>query len=142
MKLAYFRFSNFIFWISPNLVKYSYGWSPLEQHHKIQMKKKTIELWWTLFYLLTQTCYHWACCIQLELCIPVYYKWQSIDRLMKKQINFLKIKFHMNENIEWHDMDIELNWIKIELKHIQIQFKFNWKEMRSRLVENVLKIYL
>jgi hypothetical protein len=61
---------------------------------------------------------------------------------MKKQINFLKIKFHMNENIEWHDMDIELNWIKIELKHIQIQFKFNWKEMKSRLVENVLKIYL
>ncbi len=28
-------FSTFIFWISPNLAKYSYGWSPLEQHHKI-----------------------------------------------------------------------------------------------------------
>jgi hypothetical protein len=34
------RFSAFVFWILPNLAKYTYGWSPLEQHHKI-LKKNT-----------------------------------------------------------------------------------------------------
>jgi hypothetical protein len=24
----------------PNLVKFSYGWSPLEQHHKIEKERK------------------------------------------------------------------------------------------------------
>jgi len=57
---------------------------------------------------------------------------------MKKQINFLKIKFHMNENIEWHDMDIELNWIKIELKHIQIQLKRNEIQIGGECIENLL----
>jgi hypothetical protein len=26
------------------------------------------------------------------------------------------IKFHSNENIEWHCMDFELNWIVFQLK--------------------------
>jgi hypothetical protein len=30
------RFFIFIFWVLPNLVKYTYGWSPLKQHHKIE----------------------------------------------------------------------------------------------------------
>jgi hypothetical protein len=30
------RFSNFIFWTLSNLAKYTYGWSPIEQHHKIE----------------------------------------------------------------------------------------------------------
>jgi hypothetical protein len=29
------RFPTFIFWISPNLVKYAYEWSPLDKHPKI-----------------------------------------------------------------------------------------------------------
>jgi hypothetical protein len=32
-------FYTFIFWISPNLAKYTCGLSPLEQHHKIDLKK-------------------------------------------------------------------------------------------------------
>ncbi len=35
------RFSTFIFWILPNLITYTYGWLPLEQHHKIEGNKKT-----------------------------------------------------------------------------------------------------
>jgi hypothetical protein len=38
------RVSTFIFWISPNLARHNtYGWSPLEQHHKIEffLKKYT-----------------------------------------------------------------------------------------------------
>ncbi len=31
-------FSTFIFWMLANLPKYSYGWSPLEQHHKTEGK--------------------------------------------------------------------------------------------------------
>jgi hypothetical protein len=34
------RFYTFIFWISPNLAKYTYGWLSLEQQHKIGGKKK------------------------------------------------------------------------------------------------------
>jgi hypothetical protein len=30
------RFSIFIFWILPNLSKYTYGWSSLDEHHKIE----------------------------------------------------------------------------------------------------------
>jgi hypothetical protein len=35
------RFCTFKIWILPNLVKYSYKWLPLEQHHKIK-KEKTL----------------------------------------------------------------------------------------------------
>jgi hypothetical protein len=31
-----------MFWTSPNLDKYSYGWFPLEQHYKIE---KTFLVW-------------------------------------------------------------------------------------------------
>jgi hypothetical protein len=31
------------------------------------------------------------------------------SQLMEKWIDFMKIKFHMNENIEWHYMQLELN---------------------------------
>jgi hypothetical protein len=44
---------------------------------------------------------------------------QSIDE--KKWINFVKIKFHLNENIEWHCMQLEFNFnsISIEFKYIE-----------------------
>jgi hypothetical protein len=43
-----FKKNSFIFWILPNLVKYTYGWLPIEQHHKIEkIKIKAIkyEVW-------------------------------------------------------------------------------------------------
>jgi hypothetical protein len=50
----------------------------------------------------------------------------------KKEIGFnVKIKFHLNESIKWHCMQIKFNWVE-----------FNWKEMGSKLMEKVLKIYL
>ncbi len=33
------RFSNFILWVVPNLAKYAYGWSSLEQYWKIEKNK-------------------------------------------------------------------------------------------------------
>jgi len=48
---ACLKFPTFIFWISSNLAKYTYEWSPsLEQHHKIGtpkkiLKKKTTHSW-------------------------------------------------------------------------------------------------
>jgi hypothetical protein len=33
------RFFTFTFLILPNLAKYMYRWSPLEQHHKIEKRK-------------------------------------------------------------------------------------------------------
>jgi hypothetical protein len=37
--------STFMLWISPNLAKYSYGWSSLEQHHKyFYILKKTLNV--------------------------------------------------------------------------------------------------
>jgi len=41
------------------------------------------------------------------------------DRLMKT-IDLVKFKFHSNENIQWHYMQHELNWI--ELNWIEFQF--------------------
>jgi hypothetical protein len=48
------RFSTFIFWISPNLSKYTYGLSPLEQHQKFERKnnclsKFSINCPWEIF---------------------------------------------------------------------------------------------
>ncbi len=51
--------------------------------------------------------------IQLGLHVTMHYQWLAIDWLMKKWIDFVKIKFHLNENIEWHCMQLGLNWIKI-----------------------------
>jgi len=33
----------------------------------------------------------------------------SDDQLIEKWNYFVKIKFHLNENIEWHGMQLELN---------------------------------
>jgi hypothetical protein len=38
-KKGVYNFSTFIFSISPNLAKYSYGWLASEQHHKFSEKK-------------------------------------------------------------------------------------------------------
>jgi len=47
----------------------------------------------------------------LGLHITTYSQWRSIDG--KKWIDFVKIKFHSNENIEWHWIQLELNWIEL-----------------------------
>jgi hypothetical protein len=61
---------------------------------------------------------------KLELHIVAHCQWW-------KKINFVKIKFQLNENIEWHCMQLELNsnsnrekwdanWLKIYLKSFYI----------------------
>ncbi len=58
----------------------------------------------------------------------MHYQWQ----LMKKWIDEeMKIKFHLNGNIEWHYVQLELNWIKSN----QIRFRFNQIELDSDLIE-------
>jgi hypothetical protein len=41
----------------------------------------------------------------------------------KESIDFVKIKFHLNENIEWHCMHFDSTWIEIH----SIQFRSNWR---------------
>ncbi len=36
--------------------------------------------------------------------------------MMKKWVDFVKIKFHSTENIEWHCLQDELNWIQIQVE--------------------------
>jgi hypothetical protein len=40
------RFSTFIFMILPNLAKYTYGWSPVGQHHKIEKTNLNARVRW------------------------------------------------------------------------------------------------
>jgi hypothetical protein len=44
----------------------------------------------------------------------------------------MKFKFHLNENIEWHCMQLELNSNK--LNQIQIQFSLGSIEMNSKKI--------
>jgi hypothetical protein len=44
------------------------------------------------------------------------------DRLMEKWIDFVKIKFHLNENIEWYYMQFDLKFHSLQLRFNLIQF--------------------
>jgi hypothetical protein len=60
---------------------------------------------------------------------------------MEKWIDFMKIKFHSNENIEWHCMDLEfqLHWLEFELNlNSRIELRFNFLKKR-RIVEKIVK---
>jgi hypothetical protein len=53
---------------------------------------------------------------------------------MKEWIDFSKIKLHLNENIEWHYMHLELNSDLVELNSYSIEKKSNanwWKRYRK-----------
>jgi hypothetical protein len=60
----------------------------------------------------------------------------------KKWVDFVKIKFDVNENIEWHCMQLEL--IEIIFNQIESKFlnwiKIHWIEMQidTRNIENML----
>ncbi len=71
------------------------------------------------------------------------------DQLINEKIKLIsmwKLSFILNENIEWHCMQIELNldWneiLKLNSNTLSwIDFQLNWKEMGCKLVEKVLKI--
>jgi hypothetical protein len=72
--------------------------------------------------------------------LPVMINW------WKKQNDFVKIKFHLNENIEWHCMQLALNWIYvnwiefkcIEFKFYLIKFEYSIKQ----LLQKVLNFFL
>jgi hypothetical protein len=63
----------------------------------------------------------------------------ALPKMIKKQ---LEIKFHLNENIEWHCMQLELNWntldsnpleldsysIKLSLNLIEEKWDANWSK--------------
>jgi len=81
----------------------------------------------------------WNCLyILLGLHIIAHQKWQSTSQLIKKWIDFMKIKFHPNENIEWHCMNLEfqLHWLEFELNFNSTKFnsivelRFNWFEFK------------
>lgn len=57
----------------------------------------------------------WASC---------YYALQMIVKWWKK----LEIKFNLNENIEWHCKQLELNSNLIDFSLNSIELKFNWIE--------------
>jgi len=47
--------------------------------------------------------------------VGTHYQWQSTNQF-KKKIDFVTIKFHLNENIEWH---LHATWYWIEFKYIE-----------------------
>jgi hypothetical protein len=49
-----------------------------------------------------------------------------------------------NENIEWHCVQLELNWNEFQFNSNSMEsnselFQFNWKEISCKLVHKVLK---
>jgi hypothetical protein len=47
-------------------------------------------------------------------------------------VDFVEIKFHLNKNIEWYYMQLELNWTlnSIQIVVNLIEFGFNWIKVR------------
>jgi hypothetical protein len=86
----------------------------------------------------------WEPYSNLGSALVLHYEWQSTQLTKTNWIVFVKIKFHSNENIEWHCMQLELNfkfsnWIEfkyIELKRnvIQIDAKGYWKNVLMTMV--------
>jgi hypothetical protein len=60
----------------------------------------------------------------------------SDDRLMKI-IDLVKFKFHSNENIEWHYMQHEVNWIPIQLNKNNMQI--GGKDIKNLIGNMVFK---
>jgi hypothetical protein len=53
------------------------------------------------------------------------------DQLTKKSIfYFVKIKFHSNENIEWHCMQLQFKYIKWNSNLIALKFIWNKIELK------------
>jgi hypothetical protein len=66
-------------------------------------------------------------------CVGMYYQWQSTNQF-KKKIDFVTIKFHLNENIEWH---LLATWIELDsntLNGIWIQFNLNKIEFQIQSI--------
>jgi hypothetical protein len=69
------------------------------------------------------------------------------NQLMKKWINVVKIKFHINENMKWHCLKLELDWIwnliQLKLNWIQIEWDAHWckRYWKSALDYGVEKKY-
>ncbi len=67
---------------------------------------------------------------------------------MKTRIAFVRIKFHLNENIEWHCMQLELNLIetqldssiliRIRIELISIELEINEMQIGGEGIENML----
>jgi len=76
-------------------------------------------------------------CSALDALLVVINGWE-------KWIDFVKIKFHLNENVEWNCMQFELNWIYIlkfkciELKFKCIELKRNGMQIDAKDIENLL----
>jgi hypothetical protein len=64
----------------------------------------------------------------------------------KKKTIFLEIKFHLNENIEWHCMQLEFNFNWNEFKLILLEIKFHLNENIEwcwmQLEYNTIQYYL
>jgi hypothetical protein len=74
------------------------------------------------------------------LCI---YQWW-INNWCQKWIDFVKIKFHSNDNIEWPCVQIELNsnqFIEFDLT-IELWLKFNWKKIEMQIGEEGIETLL
>jgi hypothetical protein len=77
----------------------------------------------------------------------MYYHWWWNNEKMSW---FLKIKFHSNENIEWHYMLFELeflNWIQIywtkfQFNGIHSQLKINEMQIGTKGTENLFMILI
>jgi len=69
--------------------------------------------------------------------------------MMKKWVDFVETKFHLNEHIEWYHVQLELNWNSIDLKFNGIELNtlneiqnFTLKAIQISLDEMKFKIKL
>ncbi len=66
--------------------------------------------------------HHW----NLGFALPCISSDDQLINWSQRVIDFVKIKFHLNEDIEWHYMiEIQLNWIEIKY----INWNLNWFEL-------------
>jgi len=94
-------------------------------------------MWCSVLYIVLVWCLlTWALCYcTLLVMINWWGKW----------VYFVKIKFQLNENIEWCCMQLEFRFNSIEFEFVNwIEFKFYWREMWCKFCvkhfENLLAI--
>jgi ABC-type transport system substrate-binding protein len=73
--------------------------------------------------------------IKSRLHPTMYYQWWWNDE--KK----MEIKFHLNETIEWHYMQLEFNFDLFYFNPNLIQFEFNWIQIPWELNSNSIEFW-
>jgi hypothetical protein len=109
--------STFIFQISPNFIKYTYGWLPLEQHHKIEEKPLST-------------------CLLLQFVVPTS-KWYYCNKSSLTKISLVSNTFCL---IKLSSHTISLKnvppWCKVSSKAFSVNPKITFEHYFSMQTSN------